>query len=275
MNSEMQHRFTGVILIFLSFLLSSSVAWSQGGYRNTEFDKLNIGPGGPAPKRDLGGSWVGPIAIDTNAVPPALTPLGQKLLSENKPEPQFHIAGTNDNYARVCDPLGFPRHMVFELRGIAFATMPDRILVLNQYQRAWREIWMDGRELPKDVGGTAKDAPDPRYYGYSVGRWEDDNTLVVETTGLDDKTWLTRLGYPHSMDAHVRERYTRPDHNDLHLTITVDDPKIYTKPFVLGEINFKWKPDQQLAEQLCIPSEMLQYLDLIGDPAGKGVPPTK
>lgn len=275
MNSKMRHRFIGAALILSSFLVFSPMAWPQGGYRNTEFDKLNLGPGGPAPKRDLSGSWAGPIAVDTGAAPPPLTPLGQKLMSENKPEPQFHIAGTNDSYARVCDPLGFPRNMVFELRGIAFATMPDRILVLNQYQRAWREVWMDGRELPKNVGGTAKDAPDPRYYGYSVGRWEDDNTLVVETTGLDDKTWLTRLGYPHSMDAHVQERYTRPDHNDLRLTITVDDPKIYTKPFVLGEVNFKWKPDQQLAEQLCIPSEMLQYLDLIADPGGKGLPPAK
>jgi hypothetical protein len=96
----------------------------------------------------------------------------------------------------------------------------------------------------------------------------------VETTGLDDKTWLTRMGYPHSMDARVTERFTRPDHNDLHLTITVDDPKIYTKPFVLGTVNFKWVPDQQLAEQLCIPSEMLQYLNLVGDPAGNAVPPS-
>ena len=77
------------------------------------------------------------------------------------------------------------------------------------------------------------------------------------------------------MEARVQERYTRPDHNDLQLTITVDDPKIYTKPFVLGSVNFKWVPDQQLAEQLCIPSEMLQYLNLIGDPAGTGVPPSK
>jgi hypothetical protein len=92
---------------------------------------------------------------------------------------------------------------------------------------------------------------------------------------LDDKTWLTRMGYPHSMDAIVHERYTRPDHNDLQLTITVDDTKIYTKPFVLGNVNFKWVPNQQLAEQLCIPSEMLQYLDLVGDPAGKGVPPSQ
>jgi len=271
----MRRPFMGAMLILLAPLAFSTVARAQGAYRNTEFDKLNNGPGGPAPKRDFSGSWAGPIAIDREATPAPLTPLGQKLMSANKPEPTFHISGTNDSYARVCDPLGFPLNMVFELRGVALATMPDRIVVPHQYQRAWREIWMDGRELPKNVGGTAKDAPDPRYYGYSVGHWEGDNTLVVETTGLDDKTWLTRMGYPHSMDARVMERYLRPDHNDLQLTITIDDPKIYTKPFTLGTVNFKWVPDQQLAEQLCIPSEMLQYLDLVGDPAGKGVPPSK
>jgi hypothetical protein len=57
--------------------------------------------------------------------------------------------------------------------------------------------------------------------------------------------------------------------------VTVDDPKIYTQIFKLGTANFKWVPDQQLDEQLCIPSEMLQYLNIIGDPAGTGVPPTK
>jgi hypothetical protein len=273
MNCEMRKRFTAAMLGLMCVLVFSSVARAQGAYRNTEYDKLNIGPGGPAPKQDFTGSWAGPVAVDRQGEAPSLTSLGQKLMSANKPEPQFHIAGTNDSYARMCDPLGFPRNMVFELRGIAFATMPDRIVVLNQYQRAWREIWMDGRELPKNVGGTAKDAPDPRYYGYSVGHWEGDSTLIVETTGLDDKTWLTRMGYPHSIDAHVQERFVRPDHNDLQLTITVDDPKIYTKPFVLGVVNFKWVPDQQLAEQLCIPSEMLQYLNLIGDPGGTGVPP--
>lgn len=271
----MPSRCTGALLGLTATLFFCPAARTQTAYQNTQFDKLNTGPGGAAPKHDFTGSWAGPIAIDRQAVVPELTSLGQKLMSANKPEPTYHIAGTNDSYARVCDPLGFPRNMVFELRGIAFATMPDRIIVLNQYQRAWREIWMDGRELPKNVGGIEKDAPDPRYYGYSVGRWEGDNTLVVETTGLDDKTWLTRMGYPHSSEAHVSERYVRPNHNDLQLTITIDDPKIYTQPFVLGSVSFKWVPNQQLAEQLCIPSEMLQYLDVIGDPAGKGVPPAE
>jgi hypothetical protein len=248
----MRNSFTSAILALMIVLACSCCTFAQDVYRDTEYDKLNLGPGGPAPKQDFSGSWAGPVAIDRQAEAPPLTPLGQKLMGANKPEPTFHVASTNDS----------------------FATMPDRIVVLNQYQRAWREIWMDGRELPKNVGAAAKDAPDPRYYGYSVGHWEGDNTLVVETTGLDDRTWLTRMGYPHSMDARVTERFTRPDHNDLHLTITVDDPKIYTKPFVLGTVNFKWVPDQQLAEQLCVPSEMLQYLNLVGDPAGNSVPPT-
>ena len=254
----------------------SGQAPAGGALANTEYNKLQkSGPGGPAPKRELTGSWAGPIQIDSSVVPPPLTPFGQKLLSENKPEAQYHVADTNDTFARMCDPLGFPRNMVFEIRGISFATMADRIIVLNQYQRAWREIWMDGRELPKEVGSTAKGAPDPRYYGYSVGHWEGDNTLVVDTTGLDEKTWLTRAGYPHTVAARVQERYIRLDHNDLQLTLTLDDPKIYTQTLKLGTADFKWVPDQQLEEQLCIPSEMLQYLTIIGDPAGTGLPPSK
>ena len=254
----------------------SGQAPAGGALANTEYNKLQkSGPGGPAPKRELTGSWAGPIQIDSSVVPPPLTPFGQKLLSENKPEAQYHVADTNDTFARMCDPLGFPRNMVFEIRGISFATMPDRIIVLNQYQRAWREIWMDGRELPKEVGSTAKGAPDPRYYGYSVGHWEGDNTLVVDTTGLDEKTWLTRAGYPHTVAAVVHERYVRMDHNDLQLTLTLDDPKIYTQTLKLGTADFKWIPDQQLEEQLCIPSEMLQYLTIVADPAGAGLAPDK
>ncbi len=247
-----------------------------GALANTQYNKLqNSGAGGPAPKRDFTGSWAGPIQIDSSVVPPPLTPFGQKLLSENKPEAQYHVADTNDTFARMCDPLGFPRNMLFEIRGVAFATMPDRIIVLNQYQRAWREIWTDGRELPKEVGSTAKGAPDPRYYGYSVGHWEGDDTLVVDTTGLDDKTWLTRAGYPHTVAAVVHERYVRTDHNDLQLTLTLDDPKIYTQTLKLGTADFKWIPDQQLEEQMCIPSEMLQYLTIVADPAGAGLAPDK
>jgi hypothetical protein len=267
----------GVAVAVASALAFSWQARAQAGagLNNNLYNKLKeSGPGGPAPKRDLSGSWAGPIAADKGD-DPSFTPEGQKLFSMNKPEAKYHVAGTNDPFVRNCDPLGFPRNIIFEIRGLSFGTMPDRVIILNQYQRAWREIWMDGRELPKNVGGTGKDAPDPRYYGYSVGHWENDNTFVVDTTGLDDKTWLSGAGYPHTMEAHVQERYTRPDHNDLQVTVTVEDPKLYTRPFVLGRAGFRWLPSQELEEQLCIPSEMLQYLQLIGEPGGKDLPPAK
>ncbi len=273
----MRNRLIGAMIVLTAAVASSSPAIAQdgAGFANNMYNKLKEGgPGGPAPKRDLTGSWAGPVAAQKGD-DPSLTPEGQRLFSMNKPEAQFHVAGTNDPFVRTCDPMGFPRNVIFELRGLSFATMPDRVIILSQYQRAWREVWTDGRELPKNVGGTAKDAPDPRYYGYSVGHWEGDNTFVVDTTGLDEKTWLNGAGYPHSIEAHVQERYTRSDHNDLQVSVTVDDPKLYTKPFVLGTASFRWLPNQELEEQLCIPSEMQQYLNLIVEPGAHGAPTGK
>jgi hypothetical protein len=125
---------------------------------------------------------------------------------------------------------------------------------------------MDGRELPKNV--DMKGGPDSKMYGYSVGHWEDDHTLVIDTTGSDPRSWLNNAGYPHSANAHFQERYTRVDHNNLTLTVTVDDPTMYAKPFVLGTSKFRWIPDQQTDDQLCIPSEAMVYMQTIAKPAG-------
>lgn len=235
-----------------------------------------VGSGGPAPVHDLNGTWAGPrsgagVPDFRGGDTPSLTPLGQKLFSENKSLGKFSPAGTNDPFVRTCDPLGFPRTDLDEIRGISFASMPDRIVVLYQFQQVWREIWMDSRTLPKNVGAAEKGAPDPRYFGYSVGHWEGDNTLVVDTTGFDDRSWLDRDGHPHSVQAHVRERFTRTDHNNLEVTITLDDPTIYTKPFSLGTVYFKWIPNQIFEEKLCIPSETIEYLKSVGDPAGSSI----
>ena len=232
-----------------------------------------VGDGGPAPKRDLTGTWAGPgsgsvIPRGQPADKPSLTPLGQQLMTQNKPLQKFSPAGTNDPHVRYCDPFGFPQNMVNEIRGLSFTTMPNRIIVLLQYQDLWREIWTDGRALPKNVGASEPGSLDPRFNGYSVGHWEDDYTLVVDTTGLDDRSWISAAGYPHTINAHVQERYKRVDHNDLTLTITIDDPTIYTKPFSLGTESFRWIPNQQIDEWLCVPSEVMEYLQRMGDPAG-------
>jgi hypothetical protein len=241
----------------------------QSGQPGTEYQVLcsDTKVSAPAPKHDITGSWSGPIgavAVDRN---PPMTDLGKKLAALNHPNQAVNVADSNDPLNH-CDPLGFPRNAVFEVRGLSIGAMPNRVLILSQYQRAWREVWTDGRALPKNAGSDAPNAPDPRYYGYSVGHWDGDYTFVVDTVGVDDSTWLDNEGHPHSADMHVTERYTRVDHDTLELIVTVDDPKIYVKPFVLGRTVFKWLPEQTFEEQLCIPSQSQLYTDFIAKPAG-------
>ena len=239
------------------------------------FDRA-VGDGGPAPKRDLTGTWAGPssgaaVPQGTNTMTPTappLTPLGQQLYSQIKPMGKYSPAGTNDPHVRYCDPYGFPQNMTDEIRGMTISTLPNRTFILLQYMKVWREIWTDGRALPSNVGAPGKDALDPKYNGYSVGHWEDDYTFVVDTTGLDESTWTTKNGYPHTSTAHVQERFHRDSKYDLTLSLTMDDPKLYTKQFDLGVEHFRWIPNQQFDDYNCIPSELQEYLQTMGDPAG-------
>ena len=139
--------------------------------------------------------------------------------------------------------------------------MPDKILLLYEYGKVWRVIWTDGRELPKN--------PEPRWFGYSVGKWEDDYTLVVQSTGMDERTWIDRAGRPHSSDLHVEERFHRVDGNHLELTVTIDDPKMYTKPWVaLDKLRFNLEASNfDVREMMCSPSELTEYDKLMGNPA--------
>jgi hypothetical protein len=241
---------------------------AQAGQPGTQYQVLcsDTTPASPPPKHDIIGAWSGPIgAVSVDPIPP-MTDLGKKLMSMNHANQRVNVAESNDPLNH-CDPLGFPRNSDFELRGLSIGQMPNRILILSQYQRAWREVWTDGRSNPKGFGSDAVDAPDPRYYGYSVGHWDGDYTFVVDTVGTDDSTWLDNEGHPHSAELHVIERYTRVDSKTLEMTVTIDDPKVYTKSFVLGKTVFKWIPDQQFEEQLCIPSQSQLYTDFIANPA--------
>ena len=217
------------------------------------FEQIGNAKGsGPAPKRDLTGVWAGPADSEPREVPP-MTPLGQKMFSLNKPEGKYSLANTNDPFGN-CDPLGMPRKLFDQTRGVLFAQMPDRVLQLWQYDRVWREIFTDGRELPKNVGARSEDAPDPRWFGYSVGHWDGDYAFVVETTGSIDKSWIDGAGYPHSVDMHVTERYTRTDHDTLNLVVTMEDPKIYTKPFSI-QFTELLLPDSDVTEYFCSENE--------------------
>jgi hypothetical protein len=134
----------------------------------------------------------------------------------------------------------------------------NQVIYLNQFYGNYRIIWTDGRELPKD--------PDPRWNGYSVGHWVDDYTFVVETTGINARSWLDHAGRPHSEDARVEERFHRIDHDNMELTVTITDPKMYTEPWQ-GLKNFPLHlqpPWFDMAELLCSPIDMAEYNKQVG-----------
>ena len=267
----MRNPLVRLIVGLVAVLAFSSLAMAQAGGTGTKESlykgnrlKPDPTPGGPAPVHDVSGSWAGNLTPERLEIPP-LTPLGQKLFSLHKPETEVGTGHSNDPM-NTCDPLGVPRNLVFETRGLAFATMPDRVAVLHQYQRIWRYVWMDGKhELPKSF--DTKEGVPSRWYGYSVGHWDGDYTLVIDTVGVNDESWLDKAGHPHSVNAHITERYTRVDHNHMQMVASVDDPTVYTKPFVLSKNEYRWIPDQEAEEQICVPSEMIRYMETIGKPA--------
>ena len=123
---------------------------------------------------------------------------------------------------------------------------PDRIFIFYEVIHTWRTIWMNGRPM-SDNGGV------PRALGYSVGHWEG-NDLVVDTSGFSDWGWISRTGYPYSDALHVVERFHRADREHMHLDITLNDAKAYTKPWKMT-IDFTLKPDWEFTETFCRPSE--------------------
>jgi len=229
-------------------------------------------PPGPAPTRDFSGVWVGPQDRELGEMPP-MTPAGEALFatrfSYRAAASSEGLGVANDPFI-TCDPLGFPRnllaHAVSSRGRFIFASAPDRILVTYEQQRVWREIWMDGRALPDAV--DVRGAPESRYYGYSVGRWEGDDTLVIDTTGLDERPWLDEVGHPRSSSARIQERYTRVDEHNVQLTVTIDDPTFYTRPWTWMQANFYWVQGQEFQETICIPSEGIAYRDSIARPSG-------
>jgi hypothetical protein len=213
--------------------------------------------------------WNGPgEALLTNRVPP-MTPAGRAKLDANVPDP--FSASSNDPW-KTCDPFGMPRSVNNQNGTVGFAQMPGRIIIINGFNRTWREVWMDGRKPPKNIGHD--DGPSAMFNGYSVGHWEGDNTLVIETVGMEEKTWIDRRGYPHSVDAKVIERYTRTDFDHMSMTETVDDPAYYTGgPFLFSKADYRLSkidpnaPVPFTSEQLCIPSQAMDYMNLIAHPA--------
>ena len=201
----------------------------------------------PAPrtsygKPDLSGIWKQPngvkytinLAADHPADFVPLRPAAAALYkyhqdTESKDDPVGH-----------CNMAGVPQEDAVPYPYQIFQS-PTEVVILYEAVRGFREIFMDGRKLPVN--------PNPTWMGYSIGHWDGD-TLVVETSGFNDKSWLDSGGHPHSDALKVTERFHRLDFGHMNLQITIDDPKDYTKPWTVS-YPITLMPDTSLLEYIC------------------------
>jgi len=216
-----------------------------------------------APKRDLSGLWhyegtgaSEPIAPD-NLIPP-MTPWAQARFDVERPGYGPRPAPGGNDPILQCDPMGFPRIM-FLNTPFEFVKAPGRVIQFFEHEHEYRSIWTDGRSLPAD--------PDPTWYGYAIGHWEGEDTLVVESTGFVDSTWLGSTGYPHSEAMRVTERYHRADHETILYDITITDPKAYTQLIVGPHRIMRLRPHDVMVEEICVPSEEKSFANRIAKPA--------
>jgi hypothetical protein len=149
-----------------------------------------------------------------------------------------------DNPDARCLPLG-PLQMMAHPLPKKIMQSPGLIVILHERNMEFRQVFTDGRKLPDD--------PQPSWYGYSTGRWEGD-TLVVETIGLRDGLWADFYGSPLTDQARMTERIRRPNYGTLHVQVTIDDPRAYTKPWTVS-VNQHLALDIDLLEYACLENE--------------------
>jgi hypothetical protein len=241
----------------------------------------------PAPRRTINGMWSalrlgnqsGGVQLKPNNGKPEnelpYTPYGLQVYGSHKPlEGIGSVDPADNNDPRTkCEPLGFPRYNHYDL-GIQVFQDEQKIAMLYNFDNRWRMIWTDGRPLPKVVdGGVEMDGEfrEARWFGYSVGRWVDDYTLEVVTVGTmpEDRVWLDNTGRPISDQARITERFHRLDNDTLEWSETIDDPKIYTRPWDTMKLRMTLQDSRiDLMTRYCSPVEIDNYNKTFGDAAG-------
>jgi len=231
-----------VLLLASVPLAAQWLHYPTPGMPRTPEGKPNLSaaaPKMPDGKPDLSGIWAAAdnkylqnLAADGIEVP--FQPWAEKLyrdrsenLGKGRPSERCLTHGVTD-----FDALGINWKII---------QTPGMIDVLYEAYNHYRQIFLDGRPLPKPT--------QPAYLGYSVGRWEGE-TLVVETTGFNDVGWLDDGGHPQTEALHVTERFRRRDFGHMDLQLTIDDPKAYTKPWG-PTLRLNFQPDDELMESIC------------------------
>jgi len=193
-------------------------------------------------KIDLSGFWMPAdvvrhllnLAADLKPEDVPLQPWAAKLYQER-------IDNNGKDHPGVsCLPSGIPEKSNIP-DGLKVVQTPDVLIFLYESRTIYRQVFTDGRPLPKDA--------QPTWMGYSIGRWDKD-TFIVDTIGQNGKTWLDMRGLPGTEALHVTERYTRPTIGRIDIDVTIDDPMAYTKPW---SVKLSWKliPDTDLIESIC------------------------
>jgi hypothetical protein len=199
-------------------------------------------PRTPDGKPDISGLWeknadkyFNNIAADLK--PGEVQPWAEALYQKRK------VDFGKDSMETLCLPDG-PVYTTTPYIQSKIIQTPALVVILNN-DMTHRQVFMDGRALEKD--------PNPSWMGYSVGHWEGD-TLVVESAGYSDQTWLDGDGHPHTEALHITERYRRRDFGHMDLDITFDDPKAYLKPWTVAR-KLELTPDTELLEYVCNENE--------------------
>jgi len=245
-----------MIVMLMMMTASASAQWLNyptAGIARTPDGKPNLSapiPRTPDGKPELSGLWrpvggyVGNIARDLKEDVP-FQPWAEALFKHRR------ATYSKDDPTARCVVGGVPRS---NLVGYPFKILqvPGMVVVLYEAVHSYRQIFTDGRELPKD--------PNPAWFGYSVGRWDGDE-FVVETAGFNDHGWLDNGGRPSTDRLRVTERFRRKDFGNMEIQITIDDPKAYTKPWSMT-LPLAFQPDTELLEYIC--NENNKYFDLIG-----------
>ncbi|HEV2522041.1 MAG TPA: hypothetical protein VGT24_06635 [Candidatus Acidoferrales bacterium] len=187
-----------------------------------------------------------------------VTSWGAERSKGNHPIGGEYTALTSNDPNFSCLPPGVP-NVYTHAYPVEILQVPGRTIFHFEYDHLVREIFTDGREHAKDAN--------PTWMGDSVGHWEGD-TLVADSTGFNDKTWLDVSGHPHSESLHVVERFRRVDHNTLMIDITIDDPQAYTAP-LKTQRKYILKPGWNIMEYIC-EDNRVSFLDFEKKVGAKG-----
>ena len=219
--------------------------WQGGSNRIVTWEEANV-DGGFVP----GNVPMTPFAIKDKQPPPPYQDWAQKKVDES-----YARRGVDEPMVR-CLPPGVPRTTLMGLFPMQIVQTPKMVVMLFEVFHEFRLIPIDAKH-PDDL--------DPSYMGDSVGHWEGD-TLVVDVTGFNDKTWLSGVGTIHSEKLHVVEKFTRVDMNTILYEDTVEDPVVFTGPWTRhGTIMLR--PGTRLQEYECVENndDLLRYNEMLKD----------